>query len=149
MSKGFWPNFDQINISHRRPCSVWIVNLLTWQNALEGGYDEKSWEMAYNWLMMTSSGDNNWPSGTSSAEVWIYLPTKRKKNNKPKAEQEATQPMAAWLKNMFYGFEYNNSIRSTMNSTFKRCVWMKLFCHSEKKQLTRLANVYVLDSRKS
>ena len=64
MSKGFWPNFDQINISHRRPCSVWIVNLLTWQNAPEEGYDEKSWEMAYNWLMMTSSGDDNWSSGS-------------------------------------------------------------------------------------
>ena len=38
--------------------------LLTWQNAPEGGYDEKSWEMAYNWLMMTSSGDDNWSSGS-------------------------------------------------------------------------------------
>ena len=28
-------------------------------------------KMAHNWLMMTSSGDDNWPSGTSSAEVWI------------------------------------------------------------------------------
>ena len=64
VSKGLWPNFDQKNISHRWPCSVWIVNLLTWQNAPEGGYDEKSWEMAYNWLMMTSSGDDNWPSGS-------------------------------------------------------------------------------------
>ena len=64
MSEGFWPNFDQINISHRRPCSLWIVNLLTWQKAPEGGYDEKSWEMACNWLMMTSSGDDNRPSGS-------------------------------------------------------------------------------------
>ena len=37
--------------------------------------------MAYNWLMMTSS-----------AEVWIQLPTKK---NKPKAEQETAQPTAA------------------------------------------------------
>ena len=59
MSEGFWPNFNQINISHRRPCSVWIVNLLIWQNAPDGGYDEKSWEMAYNWLMMTSSAENH------------------------------------------------------------------------------------------
>ena len=64
MSEGFWPNFDQINITHRWPCSVWILNLLTWQNAPEGRYDGKSWEMAYNWLMMTSSGNDNWPSGS-------------------------------------------------------------------------------------
>ena len=59
-SQGFCPNFNQINISHRRSCSVWIVKLLTWQNAPREGYDEKSWDMAYNWLMMTAS-----------AEVWI------------------------------------------------------------------------------
>ena len=64
MSEGFWPNFDQINISHRRPYSLWIVNLLTWQKAPEGGFDEKSWEMACNWLMMTSSGDDNRPNGS-------------------------------------------------------------------------------------
>ena len=50
--RGILSNFDQINVSHRRPCSVWIVNLLTWQNAPEGGYDVKSREMAYNWLMI-------------------------------------------------------------------------------------------------
>ena len=61
----FWPNkhFSQ------RPCSVWIVYLLTWQN--EGGYDEKSFEMACNWLIMTSSGDNNGRVG-----VWVCSPTK-------------------------------------------------------------------------
>ena len=52
----FWPNK---HFFHRRPFSSWIVNLLTWQNNPEGGYDEKTWEMVYNWLMMTSS-----------AEVW-------------------------------------------------------------------------------
>ena len=71
-----WPNFDQINISYRQPCSFWIVNLLTWQNAPEGGYDEKSWEMACNWLMVTSFGDNNWPSGPG---VWFCSLTKLKK----------------------------------------------------------------------
>ena len=76
MSEGFWLNFDQINISHRRPFSVWIVNLLTWQNAPEGRYDEKSWEMAYNWLMMTSSGDDNWPRGS------LGLLTDKTKKNK-------------------------------------------------------------------
>ena len=75
MSEGFWPNFDQINISHRRPCSLWIVNSLTWQNAPEGGYDEKSWEMARNWLMMTSSSDDNRLSGSLS-----LLTDKTKKN---------------------------------------------------------------------
>ena len=54
--------------------------------------------MASNWLMMTSSGDDNWPSGTSSAEVWILLPTKRKKKIKPRAEQETAQPTAARFK---------------------------------------------------
>ena len=59
--------------------------------------------MAYNWLMMTSS-----------AEVWIQLPTRKKKpkaeqetaqptaarfkKNKPKAEQETAQPTAVWFK---------------------------------------------------
>ena len=47
--------------------------------------------MACNWLMVTSSGDNNWPSGSG---VWVCSPTKlNKKNiNKPKAEQETAQP---------------------------------------------------------
>ena len=35
------------------------VNSLTWQNPPERGYDENTWEMACNWLIMTSS-----------AEVW-------------------------------------------------------------------------------
>ena len=43
--------------------------------------------MAYNWLMMTSSGDNNGRVG-----VWVCSPTKLKI---PKAEQETAQPMAA------------------------------------------------------
>ena len=59
ISNGVWPNFDQINISHRPPCSVWMVSLLTWQNDPEGGYDEKSWEMACNWLMMTSFAERH------------------------------------------------------------------------------------------
>ena len=58
ISEGFWPNFDQINISpNRQPFFVWIVNSLTWQNSPEGRYDEKSWEMACSWLMMTSSAE--------------------------------------------------------------------------------------------
>ena len=36
---------------------------------------------------------------TSSAEVWIQLPTK--KNNKPKAEEETAQPTAAWFNKGF------------------------------------------------
>ena len=58
---------------------------------LRGGYDEKSLEMACNWLMMTSSGDNNGRVG-----VWVCSPTKLKKIPKiPKAEQETAQPTAA------------------------------------------------------
>ena len=49
--------------------------------------------MAHNWLMMTSSGDDNWPSGTSSA-----VTDKTEKKNKPKAEQETAQPTAARFK---------------------------------------------------
>ena len=41
------------------PFFVLTVNSLTWQNPPEGGYDEKNWNMACNWLIMTSS-----------AEVW-------------------------------------------------------------------------------
>ena len=55
-----------------------------------GGYDEKSGEMACNWLMMTSSGDNNGRVG-----VWVCSPTKLKI---PKAEQETAQPTAARFK---------------------------------------------------
>ena len=107
MSEGFWPNFDQINISHRRPCSVWIVNLLTWQKPLEGGYDEKSWEMAYNWLIMTSSGDDN-----SRVGVWVCSPTKLKKKNKnkPKAEQETAQPTAARFNNKTFNKRKNRAL---------------------------------------
>ena len=54
---------------------------------LRGGYDEKSWEMACNWLMMTSSGDNNGRVG-----VWVCSPTKLKEIRK--AEQETAQPTA-------------------------------------------------------
>ena len=64
---GFWPNFDQIKISPR-PAAIFffsIVNSQTWQNSPEGGYDEKSWEMACNMLMVTSSGDDIWPSGSA------------------------------------------------------------------------------------
>ena len=62
---------------------------------LRGGYDEKSWEMACNWLMMTSSGDNN-----DRVEVWVCSPTKLNKIPKiPKAEQETAQPTAARFKN--------------------------------------------------
>ena len=53
--------------------------------------------MAYNWLMMTSSGDDNRPSG--SLGLLTDKTTKKKKNkNKPKAEQETAQPTAARFK---------------------------------------------------
>ena len=49
--------------------------------------------MAYNWLMMTSSGDDNWRSGSLGL---LTDKTKKIKNkNKPKAEQETAQPTAA------------------------------------------------------
>ena len=92
---------------------------------LGGGYDEKSWEMACNWLMMTSSGDNN-----GRVRAWVCSPTKLKipkaeqetpslqlrglkidkpkakhdrarlrlRGNKPKAKQETAQPTAARFK---------------------------------------------------
>ena len=50
--------------------------------------------MAYNWLMMTSSTDDNWLSGSLGCS-----PTKLKKINKPKAEQETAQPTAAQFNN--------------------------------------------------
>ena len=46
--------------------------------------------MACNWLMMTSSGDNNGRVG-----VWVCSPTELKI---PKAEQETAQPTAARFK---------------------------------------------------
>ena len=49
--------------------------------------------MAYNWLMMTSSGDDNRPSG--SLGLLTDKTTKKKNKNKPKAEQETAQPTAA------------------------------------------------------
>ena len=57
---------------------------------LRGGYDEKSWEMACNWLMMTSSGDNNWPRGSLG-----LLTDKTKKTEK--ANLEPRPPTAARL----------------------------------------------------
>ena len=88
MSEGFWLNFDQINISHRRPFSVWIVNLVTWQNAPEGRYDEKSWEIAYNCLMMTSSGDDNWLRGS----LGLLTDKTKKKINKINRRQSKKPP---------------------------------------------------------
>ena len=49
--------------------------------------------MASNWLMMTSSGDDNWLSGSSGL---LTDKTKKKiKINKLKADQETAQPTAA------------------------------------------------------
>ena len=45
-----------------------------------------------NWLMMTSSGDDNWLSGS------LGLLSDKTKKKKPKAEQETAQPTAAWFK---------------------------------------------------
>ena len=44
--------------------------------------------MAYNWLMMTSSGDDNWPSGSLGL---LTDKTKKKIKTKPKADQETAQ----------------------------------------------------------
>ena len=64
--------------------------------------------MACIWLMMTSSGDNNWPSGSLGL---LTDKTKKPKAgqetaqptaarfNKPKAEQETVQPTAARFNN--------------------------------------------------
>ena len=49
-------------------------------------------KMACNWLMMTSSSDNNWPSG-SSGRV-----TDKTTKSKLKANHEPHPPMAARLK---------------------------------------------------
>ena len=51
--------------------------------------------MAYNWLMMTSSGDDNWPSGS----LGLLTDKTTKKKKKPKAEQETAQPTAARFNN--------------------------------------------------
>ena len=55
--------------------------------------------MAYNWLMMTSSGDDNRPSG--SLGLFADKTTKKKIKNKPKAEQETAQPTAARFNKSF------------------------------------------------
>ena len=52
--------------------------------------------MACNWLMMTSSGDDNRPSG--SLGLLTDKTKKNNNNNKPKAEQETAQPTAARFK---------------------------------------------------
>ena len=54
--------------------------------------------MACNWLMRTSSGDDNRPSG-SLGLLTDKTKKKKKKLNKPKAEQETAQPTAARFKN--------------------------------------------------
>ena len=108
MSEGFWPNFDQINISHRRPCSVWIVNLLTWQNAPEWEYDEKSWEMAYNWLMMTSSGDDNWSSGS------LGLLTDKTKKNKTFKKRKNRALLTLRRSQKHYEIFSNNVLRKNI-----------------------------------
>ena len=46
--------------------------------------------MACNWLMMTSSGEDNGP--------WEFGSAYRQKKKKPKAEQETAQPTAARFK---------------------------------------------------
>ena len=54
--------------------------------------------MAYNWLIMTSSGDDNWSSGSLGL---LTDKTKKKIINKPKAEQETAQPSAARFNNNY------------------------------------------------
>ena len=56
--------------------------------------------MAYNWLMMTSSGDDNRPSGSLGL---LTDKTTEKIKHKPKAEQETAQPTAA---------RFNKSVQS-------------------------------------
>ena len=55
--------------------------------------------MACNWLMMTSSGDDNRPSG--SLGLLTDKTKKKNKKNKPKAEQETAQPTAARFNKTF------------------------------------------------
>ena len=50
--------------------------------------------MACNWLMMTSSGEDNW--------LWEFGSAYRQKKKKTKAEQETAQPTAARFKKHFY-----------------------------------------------
>ena len=52
--------------------------------------------MACNWLMMTSSRDDNRPSGS----LGLLTDKTKNKNNKPKAEQETAQPTAARFKKL-------------------------------------------------
>ena len=55
--------------------------------------------MTCNWLMMTSSSDNNWPSGS----LGLLTELKKKlKKNKPKGEQETAQPTAARFNNIYF-----------------------------------------------
>ena len=59
--------------------------------------------MACNWLMMTSSGEDNGP--------WEFGSAYRQKK-KPKAEQETAQPTTA-------RFNKNKKLKTTFNRAFK------------------------------
>ena len=103
--------------------------------------------MACNWLMVTSSGDNNGRVG-----VWVCSPTKLKI---PKAEQETAQPTAARFNKTFikrknralltvrrlqkhYEIFGNNVLRKNItrkqlrlrDSKLAKCLVCKRFSHS-------------------
>ena len=58
--------------------------------------------------MMTSSGDDNWPSGSLGLLTDKTKKNKNKNKNKPKAEQETAQPTAA---------RFNNERKLSINNT--------------------------------
>ena len=79
--------------------------------------------MACNWLIMTSSGDNNGRVG-----VWVCSPTKLKRIPKiPKAEQETAQPTAAQFNKPKAKHDRARLRLRGKNKTFKKNVKTALF----------------------
>ena len=76
--------------------------------------------MACNWLMMTSSGDDNRPSRSLGL---LTDKTKKNKKNKPKAEQETAQPTAARFNKKFVVAENFAELVSKVSDS----VYIRLF----------------------
>ena len=89
--------------------------------------------MACNWLLVTSSGDNNWPSGPG---VWVCSPTKLKNKTFNKRKNRALLTVRRLQKH--YEIFGNNVLRKNItrkqlrlrDSKLAHCLGCKRFSHS-------------------
>ena len=91
--------------------------------------------MTYNWLMMTSSGDDNRPSGSLGL---LTDKTTKKKNNKTFNKRKNRALLTVWRSQKHYEIFSNNVLRKNItrkqlrlrDSKLAQCLGCKRFSHS-------------------